>query len=326
MSSPHTPTSAPPAIKPTSFDVGGLPIQVYGLDQLSPEPKKPLSVMFLLHGRFGSADMKLMSTFASTYLEPPAGIERGDRKKDLIVVTFDQRNHGHRTTNKMGNFGWKEGGKKRLQERRELGMQDHELDNMAHATSMVAIQTGTAKDVSFLIDFLPCTVFPHDERKIVDWYCSGVSLGGHSTWIALTQEPRISLGIPIIGSPSAYTLLSDRALSLPPPSGPLTVSAPYFPASFVDLLKKTDPDQVSLSVWKGRKLLVLSGAEDELVNFVKGGSEKFIKVLEREGNLKELDVWVQPETGHACTPEMMSRASEFVWKHGLSSIEPAAKM
>lgn len=109
-------------------------------------------------------------------------------------------------------------------------------------------------------------------------------------------EPRISLGIPIIGSPSTLTLLSDRALTLPAPSGPLSVSAPYFPKTFLDLLKKQDPDQVPMSVWKGRKLLVLSGEDDALVNFVKGGSETFIEQLKKEGGLEKLDVWVQPKT------------------------------
>ena len=44
---------------------------------------------------------------------------------------------------------------------------------------------GTARDVSFLIDFLPSYVFPRDERTIVEWVVAGISLGGHSTWIAL---------------------------------------------------------------------------------------------------------------------------------------------
>ena len=44
---------------------------------------------------------------------------------------------------------------------------------------------GTARDVSFLIDFLPSYLFPRDERTIVEWVVAGISLGGHSTWIAL---------------------------------------------------------------------------------------------------------------------------------------------
>lgn len=46
---------------------------------------------------------------------------------------------------------------------------------------------GTARDVSFLIDFLPAYLFPNNERTIVEWGVAGKSLGGHSTWIALKQ-------------------------------------------------------------------------------------------------------------------------------------------
>ncbi|GAA5984014.1 hypothetical protein JCM5350_004992 [Sporobolomyces pararoseus] len=317
-----------PQIPPATLTLGGLPVHVYGLDQLSPTSiKKPISVLFLLHGRFGAASDKLIGTFASTLLTPPIGFTE-QREKDLIVVTFDQRNHGHRTVEREKNFGWKEGGKKRAAERQEKGMKDEDLDNLSHAVDMMSMQTGTARDVSFLIDFLPSVLFPDDERKIIEWYCSGISLGGHSTWLALAHEPRISLGIPIIGAPSTLTLLSDRARSLPPPSGPLPVLPPYFPASFIDFLKKNDPDQLPMSTWKDRKILVLSGEDDTLVNFVKGGSERFVEKLKKEGGLQELQVWVQPKTGHACTPEMMERATKFIWKYGLchTSNSQGAKM
>ncbi|GAA5883701.1 hypothetical protein JCM16303_004777 [Sporobolomyces ruberrimus] len=308
-------TAPPSPATHASYIIAGLPVQVYGLDTISPTSiSKPLSVLFLLHGRFGAASDKLMSTFASTLLTAPAGYTQHERQKDLVVVTFDQRNHGHRTVAREKNFGWKEGGRKRAKEREEQGIQEEELDNLSHAVDMMAIQTGTARDVSLLIDFIPSVLFPNDERTIVDWYCSGISLGGHSTWLALAHEPRISLGIPIIGSPSTHTLLSDRALNLPPPSGPLSVSAPYFPKTFLDLLKRQDPDQVEMSVWKGRKILVLSGQDDTLVNYVKGGSEKFVEKLKKEGQVQELQVWVQPKTGHACTPEMMEKATSCVWK------------
>ena len=44
---------------------------------------------------------------------------------------------------------------------------------------------GTAQDVSFLIDFLSSYLFPNDERTISQWLVTGISLGGHSTWITL---------------------------------------------------------------------------------------------------------------------------------------------
>jgi hypothetical protein len=46
---------------------------------------------------------------------------------------------------------------------------------------------GTARDVSYLIDFLPSFLYPNGERTIVEWGVGGISLGGHTTWIALRQ-------------------------------------------------------------------------------------------------------------------------------------------
>lgn len=143
---------------------------------------------------------------------------------------------------------------------------------------------GTARDVSFLIDYLAPCLFPHDEHKITDYFVSGVSLGGHSTWIALAHEPRLSLGIPIIGSPDMLALLSARAKSLPPPYGPLDVVAPYFPQSLLNLIERTDPVNVDRRVWRDRKILVLGGKDDKLVPHDGGGTASFIDVLEgREG-------------------------------------------
>ncbi|GAA5938030.1 hypothetical protein JCM1841_000212 [Sporobolomyces salmonicolor] len=315
-------SSSPPLLEPTPHTLGGISLSLYGFDSLSSaSDAKPVAILFLLHGRLGSAAHKSINRFASSLLAPPPGVDANAREKDLLVVAFDQRNHGGREVARARNLGWSEGGKKRTKEREELGMKEDELDNPSHAVDMMSIQTGTSRDVSFLIDFLPSSLFPNDERRIVDWYCAGISLGGHATWLALAHDPRLSLGIPIIGSPSTLTLLSHRATTqIAAPMGPLPVSAPYFPSSFLALLKRLDPDQVDLGVWKGRKLLVMSGAEDELVNFVHGGTHAFVQRLEKEGACERVEVWVQPQTGHACTSEMIERAREFVWRYGLCSV------
>jgi len=85
---------------------------------------------------------------------------------------------------------------------------------------LFAIQTGTARDVSFLIDFLPAYLYPQAERKVVDWGIIGISLGGHSAWIVLNEEPRVTLGIPIIGCPDYLGLMEARAKEVGVPFGP----------------------------------------------------------------------------------------------------------
>lgn len=86
-----------------------------------------------------------------------------------------------------------------------------------------SVLAGGARDVSFLIDFLPAYLFPNGERTISTWAVAGVSLGGHSTWHCLKDgtkvlpslfgvfrssfwvqlpaiDPRVTIGIPIIGT------------------------------------------------------------------------------------------------------------------------------
>lgn len=61
----------------------------------------------------------------------------------------------------------------------------HSFDSTFQATIEPFQIAGTARDVSFLIDFLPAYLYPDGERQIKQWGVIGVSLGGHSTWIAL---------------------------------------------------------------------------------------------------------------------------------------------
>ncbi|GAA5982385.1 hypothetical protein JCM10908_006626 [Rhodotorula pacifica] len=323
---------------PEKLVVGGIPLAVYGLPALSvpASSSSGLAVLFLLHGRGEDSQVEYITQLATKLVEsardkraqvsPISAATGGEgaapkRAKDLLVVTFDQRNHGHRLVDPDRNLSWMEGGRRRAKIREEKGMAAHDLDNENHAYDMFAMQTGTARDVSFLMDFLAPSLFRHDERTITDWYCSGISLGGHATWIALAHDPRITLGVPIIGSPSTHTLLSHRARNLPAPAGPLPLSAPFFPQSFLAALDKFDPASPSLSLdrWEGKKILVLSGEEDKLVNFVHGKSGEFVEKLKAEVKSCHVEAWVQPGAGHLCTVEMMDRTCDFVWTQGLDA-------
>ncbi|KAK4053976.1 hypothetical protein OIO90_003621 [Microbotryomycetes sp. JL221] len=270
--------------------VGGIETQVYGLDTLTQSnSSNQLAVLFFLHGRFGSATEPRFIRWSNSFIEARAqrlGDHNTPDVKDLLVVTFDQRNHGQRTVDKRKNKGWKDDPTKAKDD-------ESELDNPSHAVDMVSIQTGTARDVSFLIDFMEASLFPHD--------------------------PRISLGIPIIGSPDTVALLSNRAKMLPRPFGPLQFDAPYIPPSLARYLDKHDPVNVDLNAWRSRKLCVLSGQDDELVNYVKGGTEKFIARLRDQDPNAIVEVFVEPGVGHAFSDEQGKRASDFLWRHGLQS-------
>lgn len=319
--------------KPTSLSIGGIPLTVYGLSSTPPSPHGT-AVLFLLHGRFGSAAQPRLVAFANSLVAHAKNSQERSAGKDLLVVTFDQRNHGERGVDPERNKGWRD---------KEVSEQ---IENESHAVHMYSIQSesknglsgclvedgaltasraaGTARDVSFLIDFLPATLFPSDERAIDSWFASGISLGGHSTWLALAHgppsppsslspalltldrfgvDPRITLGIPIIGSPSILTLLSHRAINLPPPLGPLPIAAPYFPSSLLSLIERNDPVNVPLDAWKGKKILVLSGGDDTLVNFDVGGTKSWVETLKGAGvdvsAVVEAGMWV-PHSLRSC--------------------------
>ncbi|KAI5475082.1 hypothetical protein MNV49_001958 [Pseudohyphozyma bogoriensis] len=291
-------------MSPTTFTVGGLKAVVHGdLHPPSPSPHG-LAVLFLLHGRFGKQDEPRLWRFADSLLSAAeAAREKGG--KDLLVVTTDHRNHGERTVDKERNKGWKEG-----------EGEQQEFDNESHAVDMYSVQTGTARDVTFLIDFLPATIFPKGERQVTDWFMAGISLGGHSTWLAMAHDPRITLGIPIISSPSVATLLTHRATTLPS-SLSSKLPSPPFPTTLSTLISSYDPINVPRSVWKGRKILVLCGKDDKLVPFVEGGLDKFVNELKEDG--VDVECVVEDGVGHKLSKAMVERSCAFVVAKGLTS-------
>ncbi|KAF9473753.1 alpha/beta-hydrolase [Pholiota conissans] len=271
------------------INIGGISTNVY---KCAGPLTSAIAVAFVLHGRTGSATdvnplvEKLMQKANSSV----------DLKRNLYVVTLDHRNHGGRVLEVKTNNTWTEA-----------------EPNERHAIDMYSIQVGTAKDVSFIMDFLPAYLFPNQECTIDAWGVIGISLGGHSTWIELAQDPRVQVGIPIIGCPDYLELISRRAKTSNIPFGP-----PYIPSSFIKFVETFDPaskDYQSADVsnpFLGKKILVLSGADDMLVPWV--ASEKFVDGLcVGRGGVKK--VVVQKDVGHACTPEMVVHAADFVQEH-----------
>lgn len=126
----------------------------------------------------------------------------------------------------------------------------------------------------------------------------------------LVIDPRIQVGIPIIGCPDYMELMKYRANS----SG-VSLEAPYMPASFSKLVESVDPASKDFTSTKahnpfiGKKILVLSGEEDPLVPWV--ASKKFVERLE-VGAQGSKRVFLQKGVGHACTEEMVAEAGRFI--------------
>ncbi|KZO92563.1 hypothetical protein CALVIDRAFT_567243 [Calocera viscosa TUFC12733] len=284
----------------SKLNVAGLQVSVYKNSTLGDDiAHLPVAVILLTHGRTGKHDDESMLKIAERtfeYINEQRKVAKPTR--DLVIISFDHRNHGHRTVNAENNLGWGEEG-----------------GNDTHAIDLYGMFTGTARDISFLIDFLPPYLYPNDERTIDLWISAGVSLGGHATWVALAHEPRITIGIPIIGSPNYIKLFQLRTVDRNIPFAP-----PYIPNSLLALMERLDPAQqpntldAPANPYVGKKILILSGAEDKSVPPSAGAA--YIDQLE-VGPFGVKEVFIQPGTGHTTTPEMRDKLAQFVWKYAL---------
>jgi alpha-beta hydrolase superfamily lysophospholipase len=91
----------------TKVNVSGLEIHVYGLDDVRKSKAHFVDVVFLLHGRMGK--YQDVEPFALAILAKDKAVATPDLQRGLIVVSFDQRNHGHRQISELENFAWAEG-------------------------------------------------------------------------------------------------------------------------------------------------------------------------------------------------------------------------
>ncbi|KAJ3002130.1 hypothetical protein NUW54_g6015 [Trametes sanguinea] len=265
-----------PEPKRQTLVVGGITVNVYAQHKAT-RPDAPVAVMFLLHGRNGSA-LKMEEFVYGIFEEvharrrKAAGGGAEGEARDLYIATFDQRNHGKRMVDKKANQGW---------------FDDPEQNNDRHAIDMYAIQTGTAQDVSYLIDFLPSYLFPNGERQISQFLCVGKSLGGHATWLVLRNEPRIQVAVPIIACPDYLALMTRRAKSHKLPVGP-----PYFPRPLLELIQRADPAAAPYTAadasnpFLGKKILVLAGQDDKKVPWATA-ARPFVEGSERGGARRE---------------------------------------
>jgi len=280
--------------------VGGIWVNVFSRSESS---SLPPAILFFLHGRQQSAEQyesechKLFSTLHS--------LANGLRpSKNLIVVTLDQRNHGTRLIDGHLNNIW------------ELSNPaDH---NENHAIDMYAIQMGTARDVSYLIDFLPAYLFPRGVPGFegdIEWLVAGISLGGHASWIVLRNDPRVKVGIPVIGCADYLKLMKVRA-----EQAGVELQSPVFPEHMLTLIAQYDPASAPHQAVRGnpfldKKILVLSGGKDQLVPF-EPTREFFEKLHVGDRGVKA--IVIEPEAGHQYTELMHSALCRFVWEHSLS--------
>ncbi|KAH7102882.1 hypothetical protein BKA62DRAFT_699064 [Auriculariales sp. MPI-PUGE-AT-0066] len=204
-----------------------------------------------------------------------------------IVLSILKRNHGSRILDAKANDAWDK---------------TKEKDNVRHA-ELNLLSAGTARDVSFVIDFLPAYLFPSGERRIVQWGVVGVSLGGHSSWILLNSDPRVSFGVPIIGGADFEKLMAYR-IERTFGAGS-TLEPPRYPVILRDFVNSHDPAKSNFQAND-------SGATDTLVPF--SITSEFAGILKSTMGAGSIEVVVEEGAGHQLTPTATERTAAFVLK------------
>lgn len=93
--------------KSTTICVSGLETHVYGLEEVRKSQSHSVDVVFVLHGR--TQQWQDYEEMALTILEKDKSEYGGAMSRGLLVVSFDQRNHGHRQVSQHANLTWTDG-------------------------------------------------------------------------------------------------------------------------------------------------------------------------------------------------------------------------
>lgn len=200
---------------------------------------------------------------------------------------------------------------------------DWRTSNPTHALDMFSIYHGTQIDLSMIISYLPAYIFPtyHSPYTLSQHLVAGVSLGGHSAYLTLVHEPRITAGVVVIGCPDYTRLMTHRAEKSRLECGVEGLfQSKEFPENLLDAVKGVDPAAIGIDeitrrgLLKGKKILTLSGGVDRLVPYA--CSEVFLNALKGAHSAGvlggELTDIIYPGVGHECTSEMVRELSKFV--------------
>ncbi|KAJ5111285.1 Alpha/Beta hydrolase protein [Penicillium argentinense] len=280
------------------INIAGFHTYIYGADELSPQQAKNTVVLFHVHGR--TRTYKNAELFAHQFLHQMR--QHGESKKGFVVVTFDNRNHGERAvftpptpTPYRPSCRQPQITNKRLQIDKK-SIQSWKGGNEKHAHDMLAMIDGIALDIQTVMRFLG--VYVEDRFTPIEFVMSGHSLGGHTSWNILAQEPKIKAAIISVGCPNMTDLLQDRL------GGKDVVDPVRWPDSISSMFRKRDEDVSKIT---DKQVLILNGALDTLV------PSKFTKPwVENYGQQNDVSLNVFEETGHWFSLEMMDKVVDWV--------------
>ncbi|KAH7336488.1 Alpha/Beta hydrolase protein [Rhexocercosporidium sp. MPI-PUGE-AT-0058] len=255
--------------------IAGIEVHVYGLDELRLDQAGcSVDIIFLLHGRKGNYEA--MEPTAHAILKETWQLKRNCSEGGLLIVSFDQRNHGHRVVSAHANLSWLEG-------------------NQKHAEDMFSIYYGTSQDVSLIITLLfPC-LFPQGQYGMGNVICVGVSLGGHATYLVLSEDDRVAAGVVIIGCPDFDILMESRAGK--------ELLETRLPRAFRGAVARLCPrlDRVSK-----KEILILRGDTDQLVPW--SASEVFVSQLPQD----KVEIISYSGVGHEYNEQMLQKTVSWL--------------
>ncbi|KAG8728837.1 hypothetical protein FRC12_021452 [Ceratobasidium sp. 428] len=167
-----------------------------------------------------------------------------------------------------------------------------------------------ADGVSALIDRLPSLLSPNHDKIFDTWMVAGVSLGAHAAWLAIDRDPRLSVCIPVIGSPDFLDIATQRTPGLP-------LVSSYMSSSIRSYIIKNDPvsRKRNSQEFTNKHVLALAGAQDGIIPLLP--TRAFLDRID-VGPTGSKRLVIQQGVGHQCTREMVREMAELVWKVALA--------
>lgn len=270
-----------------------------------------LNIVYLMHGRLRNFrdSTTLAGRLFEAYAESGSREDTDTTRRPLLVLAWDQPNHGDRTMEEERNLSWTE-------------------DNATHAHDMLATIDAAVLGLKNIADFLPAHI-PHYKRiRRVTRTVSGVSMGGHAAIRAAVRFPGyFTACVPIIGSFDLTTLLLKRlhpgfaetALYIHPygiHEHRLGKQARFFPEPLFDLTSVEDSRIQRYYDTRRLKTLAMFGAEDSEVPYEY--SEPFVDAVgEFVTNPAHIDKEKRFQAllypcGHIVTDPMVVHFAEFL--------------